>query len=139
MSFGQSVKYCLGNYAKFDGRASRSEFWWFYLFYAIVVGIPYVIGYILLLAGQPAGDMYGNVDMTFPAGAIIFYIIAGLLSLALFIPYLAVSCRRLHDRGTSGWLNLLLIIPCANLVVFVFWLLEGTPGPNAYGEGPVRA
>ena len=138
MSFGQSVRYCLNHYADFNGRASRSEFWWWYLFYAIVVGIPYLIAYILL-AGQPAGDMYGNKDFTFPAGAIVFYVIAGLITLALFIPYLAVSCRRLHDRGTSGWLNILLIVPCLNLVVFVFWLLEGTPGPNAYGEGPARA
>ena len=138
MSFGQSVKYCLNNYAKFDGRASRSEFWWWYLFYAIVIGIPYIIAYILLLAGQPASDMYGNKDFVFPVGAVIVYIIAALIALALFIPYLAVSCRRLHDRGMSGWLNLLLFVPCANLVIFVFWLLEGTPGPNAYGEGPAR-
>lgn len=138
MSFGQSIKYCFDNYANFKGRASRSEFWWWYLFYAIVVGIPYLIGYILFMAGQPAGDLYGDNDVVFPVGAVIVYIIAALIGLALFVPYLAVSCRRLHDRGMSGWLQLLLFIPCANLVVFIFWLLPGTPGPNEYGEGPAR-
>ena len=139
MSFGQAVKYVFNHYADFSGRAGRSEFWWWYLFYALVVGIPYLIAYVLLLAGQPEGDIYGNKDFVFPVGSVIIYIIAGLLALALFIPYLAVSCRRLHDRGMSGWLNILLFIPCANLVVFIFWLLPGTPGPNEYGEGPARA
>ena len=61
-----------------------------------------------------------------------------LVAIALFIPNLAVGCRRLHDRGTSGWLQLLQLVPCGSIVLLIFWLLE-SQGPNAYGEGPARA
>jgi uncharacterized membrane protein YhaH (DUF805 family) len=56
--------------------------------------------------------------------------------IALYIPFLAVGCRRLHDRGQSGWLQLLLFVPCGNIVLLVFWVMEGTPGDNAYGPKP---
>jgi len=139
MGFGQSVKYCFNNYANFNGRASRSEFWWWYLFYAIVVIVPFVIAGIFFAAGQPDADIYGNTDTSFPVGAVLFYIVGILISLALILPYLAVGCRRLHDRGMSGWLQLLLFVPCASIVLLIFWLLPGNPGPNEYGEGPARA
>lgn len=137
MSFGQSIKYCFNNYATFDGRASRSEFWWFYLFTVIVSGIPYFIGAIFMAAGAPA-NVYADANGPLVLIGALFYIIGGIIALATIIPLLAVGCRRLHDRGTSGWLQLLLLVPCANIVLLVFWALEGTPGANAYGEGPAR-
>jgi uncharacterized membrane protein YhaH (DUF805 family) len=135
MSFAQSIKYCFNHYATFDGRASRAEFWWFYLFTVIASGIPYMIGAIFFAVGAPA-NAYADANGPLVLIGALFYIIGGIVALAVIIPLLAVGCRRLHDRGTSGWLQLLLLVPCANLVLLVFWVLEGTPGPNAYGEGP---
>jgi uncharacterized membrane protein YhaH (DUF805 family) len=70
---------------------------------------------------------------------VILYAVAGIAALALFIPNLAVGCRRLHDRGTSGWLLLLMLVPCASIVLLVFYLLEGTRGENIYGPDPTTA
>ncbi|MSY40832.1 MAG: DUF805 domain-containing protein, partial [Actinobacteria bacterium] len=53
--------------------------------------------------------------------------------LAFVIPTLAVGCRRLHDRGQSGWWQLLLLVPCANIVLIIFWAMAGKDGENAYG------
>ena len=81
MTFVESIKHCLKQYATFSGRASRSEFWWFVLFQ------------LLVTAG----------------GQLISQVLGGLLSLALLLPILAVTARRLHDIGKSGWLQLLAI------------------------------
>ncbi|MEI6362855.1 MAG: DUF805 domain-containing protein [Actinomycetes bacterium] len=135
MSFGESVKTCINKYATFDGRATRSEFWWFYLFTAIIGFIAYLPGYIFMIAGganTPQGETPGFLFWL----GVILLIIGGLLVLALFIPLLAVGCRRLHDRGQSGWLQLLLVVPCGNIVLLIFWIMEGTPGDNAYGPKP---
>jgi uncharacterized membrane protein YhaH (DUF805 family) len=69
----------------------------------------------------------------------LLYVIAFLVSLAFFIPSLAVGSRRLHDRGTSGWLQLLLLVPCANIILIIFWILAGTEGDNMYGPKPTNA
>ena len=58
------------------------------------------------------------------------------VSVAMVIPLLAAGSRRLHDRGQSGWLQMLLLVPCGSIVLIVFWILEGVPGPNLYGEPP---
>ena len=139
MSFAASIKYCLSNYAKFNGRASRSEFWFFYLFNILIGGIPALLGFILM-----ASTSTTSADgMTTELGAggvigLIIILLAGLISLGLIIPNLAVGCRRLHDRGTSGWLLLLALVPCGNFVLLIFWMLE-SQGPNSFGEGPATA
>ena len=66
----------------------------------------------------------------------ILWIVWLIVVVALYIPLLAVGCRRLHDRGQSGWLQLLFLVPCGNIVLLVFWVMEGTPGDNAYGPKP---
>ena len=71
-----------------------------------------------------------------PCSSILGYLLVFVVAIGLYIPLLAVGSRRLHDRGQSGWLQLLLLVPCANLVLLVFWALEGTPGDNAYGPQP---
>jgi uncharacterized membrane protein YhaH (DUF805 family) len=130
MSFGEAISTCLGKYATFEGRASRSEFWWFYLFYIIVSAIGYVPALLI-------GVMAGNGDSGLVNALwVIFMLLWVVILIALVIPSLAVGCRRLHDRGQSGWLQLLLFVPCGNLILLVFWALEGTPGENAYGPVP---
>ena len=135
MSFGQAVRSCLSKYATFDGRATRSEFWWFYLFTLIVSFVVLLPGYILMIAGAAASSGSSSPGVVFWLGLVLI-IIGALASLALYIPFLAVGCRRLHDRGQSGWLQLLLLVPCGNIVLLVFWVMEGTPGDNAYGPKP---
>ena len=135
MSFTEAVRNCLGNYTKFDGRATRSEFWWFYLFVVLVS----IVGYIpfLIFAGLGASAESGSsVAGLFGILGVIWMIIWFVVIIALYIPFLAVGCRRLHDRGQSGWLQLLLFVPCGNIVLLVFWVMEGTPGDNAYGPKP---
>lgn len=127
MSFGESIRTCLQNYGTFSGRAKRSEFWWFYLF-CIIVNIVLYLPFLLLLSASSSGESGGLVVITWLFGAAWI-----IVNLALIIPQLAVGCRRLHDRGMSGWLQLLLLVPCASIVLIVFWALEGNPGDNQYG------
>ncbi len=138
MGFGQAVGSCLSKYGTFSGRASRSEFWWFYLFTTIVSGIPIFAGAIVIGIASGISDN-GSADGIALVIAVLLYVIGFLASLAFFIPTLAVGCRRLHDRGTSGWLQLLLLVPCANIVLIIFWILAGTEGDNVYGPKPTNA
>lgn len=131
MDFATAIRTCLGKFTDFNGRASRAEFWWFYLFTAlvnIVLALPY---YALALGGAMVTDG-GTASVLFIAS--IVWLVAWLsVSIALFIPFLAVGCRRLHDSGKSGWLLLLFLVPCGGLALLVLWILEGTPGENLYG------
>ena len=138
MGFGKAVSTCLSKYGTFSGRASRSEFWWFYRFTTIVSGIPIVLGGIFcgVSGGSSADGSAGGVSLLI---AVLLYIVGFLASLAFLIPSIAVGCRRLHDRGTSGWLQLLLLVPCANIVLLIFWILAGTDGDNVYGPKPTNA
>ena len=117
MSFGQSVSTCFSNYANFTGRARRSEFWWFYLFVVIVAVV--VQGILALIFGGDSG---------------VYFLLSIIVSVALAIPLYAAGARRLHDTGKSGWLQLLVLIPCVGLIVLiVLWAKEGQPADNQYG------
>jgi uncharacterized membrane protein YhaH (DUF805 family) len=118
MNFMDAVRTCLNNYANFSGRARRSEFWWFILFN---------------FAAQIAASIVDAVV----AAIIGFSILAPLVALALLVPGLAVSVRRLHDTGRSGWWILLGLVPLVGIVVLIIWYAtDGQPGPNQYGENP---
>ncbi len=136
MSFTESVRTCFNKFATFDGRASRSEFWWFYLFVILVALVGYVPILVLTFIGAAGSDDGGAVSGILTILTVIFWIVWVLFLIALYIPMLAVGCRRLHDRGQSGWLQLLLLVPCGNIVLLVFWALEGTPADNMYGPKP---
>jgi len=135
MSFAESVRTCISKYATFEGRATRSEFWWFYLFAALVALVVFFPGYILMIAGAATAENNSTPGALFWLGLVLL-IVGSLVVLALYIPFLAVGCRRLHDRGQSGWLQLLLLVPCGNIVLLIFWVMEGSPGDNAYGPKP---
>lgn len=146
MNLGQSIATCYRKYADFSGRASRSEFWWYMLFYNVIVGIP------IALVSEALDSIW---------------------SLANLVPALAVSARRLHDVDRSGWWQLL---PLAALPVFlisfalrgfdvavysddflaspliiagillfvalyvrliVWFATKGNSGPNRFGEDPL--
>lgn len=110
-------------YADFNGRAGRAEFWGFVAIYLAIFFPPYLLGLILT-----AADIRGL--------GIFFSLLAWLVSLALLVPSIAVSVRRLHDRDMSGWFYLLGLVPFGGLVLLVFYCMEGTPGANRYGPDP---
>lgn len=119
------LKVVRDNYANFNGRARRKEYWMFVLVYVIV---SFVIGFI--------GGIVSLISSTL--GALVFGL-TYVLSLALLIPTLAVLARRLHDVGKPTWFIVLAFIPIVNLYVFYLTLLEGDKGPNEYGPDPKEA
>lgn len=120
-------------YADFSGRSRRKEYWMFALFQFIVCFVLY----IPLIAGMPSMDEYGQ--MSEGPGPLFYVGIALLLifALASFIPALAVLVRRLHDQDKSGWWFLIQFVPFVGpIVLLVFMFIEGTRGPNRFGEDP---
>lgn len=107
----------LKKYAVFSGRATRSEYWYFALFSLIVSIVLAIVDY--LLDTQILGGVY---------------------SLAVFLPSLGVSIRRLHDIGRSGWWNLIIFVPLIGFIVLiVFAVQDSQPGSNQYGPNPKGA
>ena len=133
--------YCLQHYADFNGRARRSEFWFFRLFYFLFVFLPIFIGFILLFAGGAFQDYSTSESPSalIILGALLAFV-GTIASIGLFIPDLAVTARRLHDTGKSGWLMLIGMIPYVNIitgiVLLVFYCTDSTPGENQYGPNP---
>ncbi|MEO8574281.1 MAG: DUF805 domain-containing protein [Pyrinomonadaceae bacterium] len=111
----------LQNYANFQGRARRKEYWFFVLFNAIFAVIAMILDNLFGLTFKDSG--------TGP-----FYL---LYVLATLIPGLAVSVRRLHDIGKSGWFMLLALIPCVGgIILLIFDVTPGDAGENEYGPDP---
>ena len=105
----------LQRYAKFDGRASRAEYWWFYLGNFIVL-------FVLAALGRASS---------------LFVVLYVVYALALIVPTLAVAVRRLHDTGKSGWWLLIGLIPLAGFIILIVFLATaGNPGMNQYGPPP---
>lgn len=119
-------------YAEFSGRSRRMEYWMFRLFeFAAIIALFVVVSGLAAVAGSAGGDTAGGV----------FGSIGGLLIVAFvlgsFIPGLAVTVRRLHDTGRSGWMLLIGLIPLIGpIVLLVFLFSDGTRGPNEYGSDP---
>ena len=130
VGFTQAIKMGFANYANFKGRASRSEFWFWYLFHALVAGIPIAIGYALVIGGVVSQSAYSDSstgytsssDVTF-TGAMVFgtilLILGGIIALALLVPYIAVAWRRLHDAGFPGPMFFLSLIPYVGGIILI--------------------
>ena len=109
------LKVVRDNYANFNGRARRKEFWMFVLFYAIFAIITSILDGII--------GTYGIISI--------------ILSLALLLPSLAVTVRRLHDIGKSGWWIFIDFVPLIGPIWLLILLIqEGQHGPNEYGPDP---
>jgi uncharacterized membrane protein YhaH (DUF805 family) len=116
MTFGEAVRSGFDHYAKFDGRASRRAFWWWVLF-VFLVGIAANI-----------------IDLAIDAP-----VFTALVGLALLLPNLSVSIRRLHDTDRTGWWILIYLIPLIGLIVLlVFYLQQGDRGENRFGPPPAE-
>jgi uncharacterized membrane protein YhaH (DUF805 family) len=119
----------LKRYADFSGRSRRQEYWMFALFQLLV------IGGMALLIGLVGG--FSNGEPGFLGGGLMIVLVIAYLGLFL-IPGLAVTVRRFHDQDKSGWFILLNFIPyIGGIIVFIFMCLEGTKGPNRFGEDPL--
>src|SRR5690606_19853716 len=112
-------------YARFRGRATRKEYWGFVLFSLISAALVAALGFVIDAA-------MGNADE--PA---VTMIVLALFGLALIIPGLAVTVRRIHDIGLSGWLILLNFVPTfGSLIIFVFTVVPSQRHPNKWGPVP---
>ena len=111
----------LKKYAVFGGRSRRKEYWYFVLFSLIV---SLVLSAIDALLGTFSSST--NVGL-----------LGGIYGLAIIIPSIAVSVRRLHDIDRTGWWVLIGLVPViGTIVLLVFAVLDGTPGQNRFGPNP---
>lgn len=102
MDFGEAIKVCFNKFANFEGRARRSEYWWFMLFVNLVSIVT-----------------------------------CGIASIVFLVPSIAVTARRLHDIGRSGWWQLISFIPFAGAILLLIWTVQDSaPGTNEYGPNP---
>ena len=114
----------LKKYAVFDGRAELKEYWWFSFFSFIIIIVLSVIDIVT-----------GTFNVKLGIG-----LLGGIYTLAVLIPSIAVSVRRLHDTDRSGWWLLINGIPLIGVIVFlVLTGQDGTPGDNQYGSNPKGA
>jgi uncharacterized membrane protein YhaH (DUF805 family) len=102
---GNAISVCFKKYATFEGRANRSEFWYFYLFYIII-----------LIIGSAVETAVGIANLSY------------LFIIPLWLPQLAVSVRRMHDVDRSGWF---ILVPIYNLILLC---TASSPGSNKYGD-----
>ena len=121
--FADSVKRAFSQYAKFDGVASVAEYWWFVLFNAIVSGVLYFLA-IVLAIGVAAG---GGDEGAAGASGVVVMLILGLYGLAVFLPGLGVTIRRLHDAGYSGFFFLLNFLGPLSIVPVILCILPSKP------------
>ncbi|MFI7576551.1 DUF805 domain-containing protein [Micromonospora sp. NPDC049497] len=122
MSFIDAIKSVLTQYVGFKGRARRSEYWWFALF--------------SFLVSLVAGFLDGVLGMSLGEGGSLG-VLGLIVSLALLLPTLAVAVRRLHDTDKSGWWLLIGLVPFVGaIVLLVFFVKDGTPGTNRFGDDP---
>ena len=117
MDFATSIKTCFSKYGVFSGRASRSEFWWFALF-GFIAGL--VTGVIDVMIFGYSAESYGPTN-------IIFNII-------IFLPYLAVGARRLHDINRSGWWQLIVLTVIGGILLIIWWATVGEKKKNTHGS-----
>lgn len=116
MGFTEAIQSGFRNYVNFNGRAARSEYWYWTLFVFIVTVIAHLI------------------DL-----GIGFRVLQFLAALALLLPGVAVGVRRLHDRDKSGWWLLLALIPLIGAIILIVWfVMRGTFGPNRFGPDPLK-
>ena len=118
MNFGQSIAYCFSNYVNFNGRESRSECWWFFLF-------GFILQFIGTVWDAATGDTSGSGVMYWIAYAVVF------------LPSIAVGARRLHDVNKSGWWQLISLTVIGLIPLIIWMATEGTKKNNSYGK-PIK-
>ena len=112
-TLGSSVSICFSKYVTFAGRAPRAEYWYFVLF-AVLANIA--IGILSAISHE------------------IGSILSAIFGLAILLPGLSVTVRRLHDTDRSGWWYWIALIPLVGIILLIVWFCtRGTRGPNRFG------
>lgn len=125
MNFQQAVRNVFSNYATFNGRARRAEYWWWILFVILAA----------LIVGILDSALFGGMHTMRDNGPL-----SAILSVALLLPGLAVGSRRLHDIDRSGWWLLIGLIPLVGTILLIWWFCtRGTAGPNRFGTDPLSS
>ena len=106
MTFGESISVCFKKYVGFDGRAARSEFWWFALF-------TFLVSLALGIISQSLSSLF---------------------SLAVLLPSLAAGSRRLHDTDRSAWFLLLWLVPVIGWIILIVWAIQEGKEPNRFSS-----
>ena len=131
MNIDDAFKICtFQKYADFKGKATRSEYWWYWLIYVLILlGLPVIVFII--------EDTYRAFDISgvLISGYIII-ILWTLGTLGLLCPFIAVSVRRLHDAGLSGWHCLWRFIPYIGSVITIFLMIKRSKIDNPTKETP---
>ena len=116
MTFSESISTCFKKYFVIQGRASKSEFWWFQLLWSASFFIMFI---------------FEELDP-------VTYFFYGIIVI-IFIPLFTVGVRRLHDTGKSGFYYFWSLVPfIGSLIVLAFMLGDGTKGRNQYGDNPLK-
>ena len=116
MTFTESISTCFKKYFVIQGRASKSEFWWFQLLWSASIFIMFI----------------------FEGKEQVLYFFYGIIVI-IFIPLFTVGVRRLHDTGKSGFYYFWSLVPfIGSLIVLAFMLGDGTKGRNQYGDNPLK-
>ena len=124
MTFTDAIATCFRKYADFNGRARRSEYWKFMLFTTIIEALSGVIFSTIIPLTVEIGD--AEISLAYIAVYLIF-----------ILPKLAVSVRRLHDIGKSGWFYLISLIPVVGQIIFFIWCVKDSEArTNKYGQDP---
>ena len=131
IGFADAIRICVKEkYAHFEGRATRSEYWYFYLF-------NFIFNVICRMAATFIATFMSSDS---EEEAIIVDLLYLFFSFALFLPQLAVTARRLHDTGKSGWYWLIVLIPIAGIFIFIAQLIKpSSPEDNKYGPAPKQS
>jgi uncharacterized membrane protein YhaH (DUF805 family) len=135
MTFQESVTVCFRKYTEFDGRAGRSEYWWFTL---AVWLVTLVLGLLTLSGVDFDTEEFSGIGLIGTGLMLVFW-------LAIIVPSIAVMVRRFHDRDMSGWwvlgFVLLSMLPfvgfIASIAQLVIFCLKGSQGDNRYGADPL--
>ena len=124
------LKVMRDNYANFKGRARRKEYWMYTLIFTVLLIALMTIMFSVLSFSDESEIETGP-------GVYLTVILVIVFLFAHFIPTIALTVRRLHDTGKSGWWYLIVLVPyLGNFVIFIFTLIDGDRGDNKYGSNP---
>lgn len=124
------LKVMRDNYANFKGRARRKEYWMYTLIFTVLLIALMTIMFSVLSFSDETGIETGP-------GVYLTVTLVFVFLFAHFIPTIALTVRRLHDTGKSGWWYLIVLVPyLGNFVIFIFTLIDGDRGDNKYGSNP---
>ena len=125
MQFKNSIRLGFQNYANFKGRASRSEFWFWVLFFWLAVILASIIDAVI----------FSGVASDANSGVRLYLLPLNLVGYVLLIPNVSVFVRRLHDTDRKGWWWLLGFVPFGGLVLLSWLCTKGSPSANRFGDG----